>query len=894
MSRNGGWRTLTGTGTGAGFALAVLTLVAVFIAMALPRASLGLRTNALQQVFAQLGPPAKTMTASIDFASFAQASGGDPFGELASTRDVLAGQMTSAQVPIEPGAAWTNVNTAQLQISGAARSTYYGATPPDLQVVYRDALARYARLRAGTWPTTQTRSGQATTFQLAVTAATAAMFRLHIGSRLGIGSGDYVQVSGIVSAVQPGSAFWTQFPGLLSPLFTTTTAGGFWTGEGFVGASELPGLLTGTIGANAQAAWVFPLNTGAVTADDAGALLAHMNGAVGEGETLFAGPASEGLTIGSGITQPVSTFEAAEQQVAGLLSLLFVSLAVLGVVVLLLSAQLATDRRGEEFAIMGARGATRPQLGWLALRGGLLTVVPAAVVAIGLAIAVTPGDGSTLAWSLAIATGLTALLWPAALAAGRDPVARRGRRGSGQARRVASLRRLVAELALTGVAVAGLIATRDQGLSPAGSVNGLASAAPVLAAIPAAIIMVRLCPVGLLWLQRLSGRGRGVIALVGLARGQQRADSALLPVFALVLALAVVTFGGTVRAAVSRGEQAASWQLTGADAVVGSPSSSVYLTAPARRAIAAVRGVELVAPVIELTGNNGGYGGNSTPINVAVVNPFEYAAVLARTPAPPFPAADLDRPPAGSPVPVIASPSAAALLRATGDVATVNGTMERVVVKAELVGTPAVPPGEPFMVLPLWAAAGNLPPTMLLLSGPHIDQGGLNAAVARTAPGTTVTFRSQVLAGLASAPLPRAAYLAYALGSAAAALFSVLVVLISLLLGARTRELVDARLATMGLSAWQARRVGIVETIPLIVAAAIGGVIAAIALVPLISPELDLSVFTGTAGNVQVEPDVAILAIGAAGLVLLALATLMVQAAAAHRRGIGRLVRVGE
>jgi putative ABC transport system permease protein len=216
------------------------------------------------------------------------------------------------------------------------------------------------------------------------------------------------------------------------------------------------------------------------------------------------------------------------------------------------------------------------------------------------------------------------------------------------------------------------------------------------------------------------------------------------------------------------------------------------------------------------------------------------------------------------------------------------------VVKAEVGYSPAVPPGAPFMVLPEWAAGGNLAPTMLLVSGPHLDQAALSAVVARDTPGTSVTFRSQVLANLAAAPLPRATYVAYAEGSGAAALFSVLVVLIALMLGARSRELVDARLSTMGLSAWQARRVGIVEAIPLIVAAAVGGIIAVIVLVPLISPALDLSVFTGTASSVRIEPDIPTLLAGAGGLVVLAMATLAVQATAARRRGIGRDLRVGE
>jgi hypothetical protein len=245
-------------------------------------------------------------------------------------------------------------------------------------------------------------------------------------------------------------------------------------------------------------------------------------------------------------------------------------------------------------------------------------------------------------------------------------------------------------------------------------------------------------------------------------------------------------------------------------------------------------------------------------------------------------------------VPVVASPGAAALLRRSGGIATVNGQPFRLAVRAEVATTAAAPSGGPFIVLPAWAENTTLPPTMLLLSGPRIDQAELTAVAARTAPAAIVTFRSAIQAALASAPLPQAAYVTYAQGSAAAALFCVLVVLISLLLGGRARELVDARLATMGLSAWQARQLGIVEAVPFILAAAAGGVAAAVALVPLIGPELNLSVFTGGSASVSIQPDVTALAVAAGGLVLLALGTLACQAVAAHRRGVARSLRVGE
>jgi putative ABC transport system permease protein len=892
-----GWRMLTGTGTGASAALGLLVLVTVFIAMAVPRASLSLRTHALQHTLAQLPAAARTVTASIDYGSFSQAVGpSDTTGQLAANLAVQARTLTAGHVPVEPAASWSDLSTGQLPTSGAARRAYYGDTPPQFQLMYRDALRRDARLVTGSWPVSVTRQGSTTVLQAAVTPATAALFELRPGSRLQLAPGLKIAVTGIVRPVSPASAFWTELGGTLGPFFVRTAAAGFWTGSAFVGSGEVAAMLTPADYTTAQVTWVYPLNLSGLGADQATAALQQLNYAAAQtGSTLSApGGNSMGLNVTSGVTQPLAGFITAQDAVSGILSLLFVSLAVLGIVVLVLADQLLGERRGEELTLMRARGATGPQLAWLVFRGSVLVTLPAAAVAGALAVAVTP-DGSTAeAWWLAAATVVAALAGPALLAGRRSADGRPRRRRQPSTARVRAIRRLVAELTLSGIAIAGLIVLRQEGLAAGGSVNALASAAPVLVAVPVAILVVRLCPAVLGRLQRLAGRGRGVVAFVGLIRGAHRAVGSVLPVFALVLALAVVAFGGTIRAAVSGGEQAAAWQQAGADAVVGSPTADNPLTAPARRALAAVSGVRQAAAVIELPGSTGPNPALGSALNVAIVDPGQYAALVASTPAPPFPAAALRRPAGRGPVPVVASPRAAALLRRSGGIATVNGQPFRLAVRAEVAATAAAPPAGPFIVLPAWAENTALPPTMLLLSGPRIDQAQLTAVAARTAPAAIVTFRSAIQAALASAPLPQAAYLTYAQGSAAAALFCVLVVLISLLLGGRARELVDARLATMGLSAWQARQVGIVEAVPFILAAVAGGVAAAVALVPLIGPELDLSIFTGGSASVSVQPDVTALAVAAGGLVLLAMGTLACQAVAAHRRGVARSLRVGE
>ena len=63
-----------------------------------------------------------------------------------------------------------------------------------------------------------------------------------------------------------------------------------------------------------------------------------------------------------------------------------------------------------------------------------------------------------------------------------------------------------------------------------------------------------------------------------------------------------------------------------------------------------------------------------------------------------------------------------------------------------------------------------------------------------------------------------------------------------------------ARLATMGLRRWQAQLLLAAETLPQVVAAAVGGVACAWLLAPLVGPSLNLAAFTGTGSAIVVAP----------------------------------------
>jgi len=95
--------------------------------------------------------------------------------------------------------------------------------------------------------------------------------------------------------------------------------------------------------------------------------------------------------------------------------------------------------------------------------------------------------------------------------------------------------------------VAGIVVFREQGTAPGAGVNLYTSAAPVLVAIPAVVVVLRLYPLALRRLLRSCGHRRGAVAFLGLARADRIALTPALPAFALVVALSMAAFAGTVR-----------------------------------------------------------------------------------------------------------------------------------------------------------------------------------------------------------------------------------------------------------------------------------------------------------------------------------------------------------
>jgi len=352
-----------------------------------------------------------------------------------------------------------------------------------------------------------------------------------------------------------------------------------------------------------------------------------------------------------------------------------------------------------------------------------------------------------------------------------------------------------------------------------------------------------------------------------------------------------VAFPDMVSTSVIRSQVAASWQQVGADAIVAAPPGQV-ITPALQRQISSVSGVvSTVTAVVDAGTLPAGY-----ELPVVFVDPAQYAAVVGEQPGPPFPLAALSgKGGSGSAgmFPAVATSAAAQLIGAAPASLNVGtGT-----VTIQLAGRIGRVPGVDgaAVVVPSQALGPNPPgPDLMLVAGPGLNAAQLTAAVHSALPGGSVTLRSTALAALMTAPVVQAAQTALMQGLATAAGFGALVLLLSLLLTARTRDMTLARMATMGLRPWEAQLLLTAETLPPVVAAAVGGVACAWLLVPLVGPSLNLAAFAGTGSAIAVTPAASPLLGSAVGLVLAALLVLAVQAVITYRRGSARALRIAD
>jgi putative ABC transport system permease protein len=575
-----------GFAAGGTFALALLVCGCVFAAMAGPAISLHTRTEALHQTLTGLAPTVKTVQVSANWSDFVgslnvAANSSGPYltaGKFAEAAREVRTSMAATPLPLGPGA-WAGLSSNALVVaSGAPPRSFIGSTPPKLEVLYRDPLLSNAALVAGSLTGPAEPSG---TIAVAATPQTAARFALHPGSRLTLataGAAITLVVTAIVSQRGSGSTFWQQDPiaGVPSQA-NPPKALPYWVGGLLADPDQLAEIQNAFLGSGLEMEWEFPLAVGGLNADQAQGLYDALNRATRVTPALTSQEAAaDNLNIASPLTADLTAFLGTQAGIQTVLLLLYVSLIVIGAAVILLAARIIILRRDGELAMLRARGGSLQQVAAVTGRGALVAAVPGAVIGAWLAIAVVPGGSasSVLGWSLAVVAVAVALAGPPLIAAWvyRKPAPAANpaliTTAETSRRRRSAWRRPVAEVTACAAAVAGLVVLHHQGQPAGGQINLFVTAAPVLVAIPVVVVMLRLYPLAVRGLFALSARGTGATGFVAMSRATRSSLTGVLPAFALVLTLSLATFAGMVSNGIARGDTAASWDTTGADALI--------------------------------------------------------------------------------------------------------------------------------------------------------------------------------------------------------------------------------------------------------------------------------------------------------------------------------------
>jgi putative ABC transport system permease protein len=603
-------------------------------------------------------------------------------------------------------------------------------------------------------------------------------------------------------------------------------------------------------------------------------------------------PPAPGLSASTSLDGTLVRFDGQLRAVSALLAVVQAGLVATLLGLIALAAALAVERRREEFALLRARGGTIAAIGGRSLAESLV-VLPLATAAGWLLGTYAPGRAAATGWLVVGAGAVATLAIPVLAATSQRRLAFTARRQD-LVRHRPSARRLTAELFLLVVAGLGAYLLRRRGLSPDDGVDLYLASVPVLLAVGAAIIALRVFPWPLGQLGRLAARARGAVAFLGLARAGRGAPVTIGPLAVLVVAIATGIFSGVVMSSIGDARDRATDLAIPADARV-----SGYAFAPQTAdRLAAVPGVTAVAAVaIDSATRYTTASGVTTSVQVAVVDAAALAQVIAASGTGlSLPPALVDAQPGGGPVPALVSPDVAADVGASGHT-TMRSRSYDFTVAAVASTFPGVDSTSGrFIVLPLRALSDPavVTPDHFLVAGDAVSPQALREASASgSAEPVTVTSWSDHRRDLDETGANEVLSFTFTTGAVGATALALLAVAFTVLAGARIRGQVLSRLRTLGLSGGQGRGLLVYELVPLVGIAVLAGGLVGVFLPRVIGPALGLSSFTsGAAVRTALDP----LLVGAVlVLVVAALAAAVVVENVINRRmRLGEVLRVGE
>ncbi|MEU9705449.1 FtsX-like permease family protein [Streptomyces sp. NPDC047981] len=885
-------RLRTAPGTAAAFAL--LVLVTAFLAAALPRTVDRYETEGLRHDIVTAPP----RTSVLDITA-AEPSGDVPPEaratvvapeRLAEKRTELL-ELLPAPLRFDLAQSAHGVRTTQRIAGLDPWLPKPSGLPPEFTLTTLPGLDRHTTVREGRLPT---RAEAGRSSEVAVTRETAKSLHLKVGSVVHLPERFAKEplaltVVGIVEPRRPQGSYWSADPLLRTPVLASKVSGGgtyfYWQAGLLLPPPAATTLLAST--GEPEVYWRFAADASELTAQDAPRLTAAL-ASVSAGPDLVRIRATVGGTASasSGLDEIVEAYDAMRSAITPVVAVAAFGIGTVAAVVLAMTGGLFAARRAAELALLRARGGSLAGIGVRLLGETGVLALPATALGLLLATLTLPEARFLPALAAAGAVGLLAgLALPLrALFLHRRPLAHGGREDLADAR--PSQGRTIAELTVLVLAVGAVVALRRRGTGDSG--DYLVSSAPVLVALIAALVLVRLYPLPLRWAARPARRLRGAVGFLSLARAGRSSATGALPLLALLVALSTAAFGGSVLSGVSEARDRAALLETGADARVTGNADLVPLTDGLVTAVRRTAGVTDVTTAqveydVELPSGTG----RSPELKSTAllgVDPESYARLADRTGYGPFPPELLTsvtgQGSSGKRIlPAIASPAVAERLGTQPrDLAGDAGEFA-VRIVAVRTNTPALPEQDFLLVNGADLPRGE--PTVLLATGSALDGTALRKAVTANSSDFSVVLRTERRAAYVDSPMQTGAERIYLAAIGAGAGYAVLALLLSLMQSAPERATLLARLRTMGLTRRQGRRLLGFEALPQALLAAAGGALVGWATILLLAPGVDLVRLSLAAPRGVATLDSAPLRVDAWSLVLPAASVLLLAALAA-------------
>jgi putative ABC transport system permease protein len=868
--------------------VALLVLAAAVVAVAAPRAVADIHTASLERQLAErpaseldltttspFGPDAGPSERGTTLPDDVEAVWGGQEERLDDIRRSLPRPLRAAtEAPFS------------VAVSGPVQAHVPGAGPGSpvyrIEPGFDPRMREHLRLVEGDWPAPLPGSlaePHAESVEVVLAAPVAEAMSWEVGAERTV---DYtgvpvtVRLAGIVEAVDPGAGFWTHLPtALRASVVDNGISPPEYTAVAWFDPASWPDFAPMALALRMQA-WI-PVDVGAIQAADAGRIagqlgeFASTSQVLGSGravEIVVAGPPGSVVpylgysTVGTvgfttGLRDALVEATVAAASVDAVLATIASGPIGVAIAVLVLGARVVFERRRGGLELAAARGASPGQLRGILLVEGLVLGVPAGIAGGAVATALTPGSDGVAGWWIAAVLALT----PAALLVARAGELTPLRRARADLGSVGGGRwRVVVEALVVLVAATSVVLLFQRGTAGAAQVgvDPLLAATPLLLALAACVLVLRLYPLPLGALVRRMSRRADLVPFLGSARALRDPSAGLVPVLAVVVGVSVAVASSVVLATLDAGIDTASDRRVGADLAV----SGVPLTRAQLAEIEAAEGVEAIAPVYSTRPARLDVDGRTRSTTLIVVDRAELARVQAGRPdALALPAALGDE--GSDPAPVVVSDAIAGLISSGDDVSLESHDID-VLATAE--------PQSPFTPRDAWVLVDRVnaepftdrlvPRSVLVRLSPGAEADAVGATVAAIAgDGAVVATAAGLAADIRSMPDSRGLRTGLVAAIAIATLLTALALALTLLVGQSARARLLPLLATLGLGQRGERAIVAWEIAPVTVVAVVAGA-ALGALVPVVVLNgVDLRTFTGGAVAPAVTYDWALMGV---------------------------------